>query len=88
LGSYIHITVAPRQSAWFSTNQSFTSPAPAPSKGRAGLGNLENKMLPKTGKSGLFKHCQYPRTTSIIGAPMTFGQPYVGTVSLMSHSFV
>ena len=34
----------------------------------AGLGNVENKILPSTfAENKLFKHCKYPRTASIIG---------------------
>jgi hypothetical protein len=36
-------------------------------KGGAGLGNVENKMLPSTDGRDLFKHSKYPRTASIIG---------------------
>jgi hypothetical protein len=36
-------------------------------KGGAGLGNVENKMLPSADDSKIFKHCKYPRTTTIIG---------------------
>lgn len=51
------------------------------SKGGSGCGNVESKMLPSTDAADLFKHCKYPRTTAVIGAPMTYGQPYVGTDS-------
>ena len=61
-------------------NQSFTDSSPNPSKTGAGIGNVENKMLPTADETKTFRHCQYPRTTSLIGAPMTYGQPFVGTV--------
>jgi hypothetical protein len=36
--------------------------------GGAGMGNVENKILPSTfAENKLFKHCKYPRTASIIG---------------------
>ena len=35
--------------------------------GGAGLGNVENKMLPTSDDRVLFKHSKYPRTASIIG---------------------
>lgn len=48
----------------------------------AGIGNVEDKILPSTyAEKNLFKYCKYPRTASIIGAPMTYGQPFVGTDS-------
>jgi hypothetical protein len=34
----------------------------------AGMGNVENKILPSTfAEHRLFKHCKHPRTASIIG---------------------
>eukprot|EP00934_Nitzschia_sp_Nitz4_P000388 Nitzschia sp. Nitz4//scaffold119_size111653//4704//6100//NITZ4_004173-RA/size111653-augustus-gene-0.204-mRNA-1//1//CDS//3329533785//388//frame0 len=39
---------------------------------------VQNQLLPPS-ESGLFKHSPYPRTVAMIGAPMTYGQPYVGT---------
>lgn len=39
-------------------------------------------MLPTSSPTDwqqLFQHIQRPKTVSIIGAPMTYGQPYVGT---------
>jgi len=49
--------------------------------GGAGIGNVFDKMLPSfiPSPKPLFQHCSNPKTVSIIGAPMTFGQPYVGT---------
>ena len=36
--------------------------------GGAGVGNVEDKMLPSTfNENKLFRYCQSPRTTSIIG---------------------
>jgi len=47
----------------------------------AGLGNVEDKMLPTSMQTSefMFQHINDPRTVSIIGAPMTYGQPFVGT---------
>jgi len=40
-------------------------------------------VLPSTfSEKNLFRHCKHPRTASIIGAPMSFGQPFVGTDSV------
>ncbi|KAL3943019.1 MAG: hypothetical protein SGBAC_002878 [Bacillariaceae sp.] len=54
-------------------------PGPSNKTSGAGIGNVENQLLPSMNDAELFKHCKYPRTTSIIGAPMTYGQPFVGT---------
>ena len=48
-----------------------------PHAGGAGLGNVHDRMEPST--MPLFKHTAYPHTCRVIGAPMTYGQPYVGT---------
>lgn len=61
-----------------STRRAFSA-APSDRTGGAGIGNVENKILPSTNNSMLYKHCKYPRTATLIGAPMTYGQPYVGT---------
>mmetsp|Transcript_9667 Transcript_9667/g.9326 ORF Transcript_9667/g.9326 Transcript_9667/m.9326 type:complete len:393 (-) Transcript_9667:185-1363(-) len=47
--------------------------------GGAGIGNVHDQMLPATDFSGMFKHIKRPKTASVIGAPMTHGQPFVGT---------
>ena len=47
--------------------------------GGAGLGNVQDRMIPSS-ENGLFQHTP-SKTVSIIGAPMTYGQPYVGTDS-------
>ncbi len=50
--------------------------------GGAGAGNVEDKILPSAlNGNELFRYCKSPRTASIIGAPMTYGQPFIGTVS-------
>mmetsp|Transcript_13262 Transcript_13262/g.25427 ORF Transcript_13262/g.25427 Transcript_13262/m.25427 type:complete len:368 (+) Transcript_13262:123-1226(+) len=43
----------------------------------AGLGNVHDRNEPSS--LPLFKHTSYPHTCRVIGAPMTYGQPYVGT---------
>jgi len=47
----------------------------------AGIGNVKDRMMPTCRKAfeDLFCHTKSPKTVSIIGAPMTYGQPYVGT---------
>lgn len=47
----------------------------------AGLGNVKDQMLPGDPEqtSSMYKHLKHPKTVNIIGCPMTFGQPYVGT---------
>mmetsp|Transcript_38629 Transcript_38629/g.93377 ORF Transcript_38629/g.93377 Transcript_38629/m.93377 type:complete len:375 (+) Transcript_38629:60-1184(+) len=67
--------VASRQTRLFTT----AIPGPSSETGGAGIGNVESRLLPSMNDAELFKHCKYPRTTSIIGAPMTYGQPFVGT---------
>jgi arginase len=49
--------------------------------GGIGLHNVRERMIPTSRKMDyeLFAHTSEPRTASIIGAPMTYGQPYVGT---------
>mgnify|MGYP000385323542 CR=1 FL=1 len=49
----------------------------------AGLGNVRDRMIPsaRSSRGTLYKHSAEPHTCTIIGAPMTFGQPYVGTDS-------
>ena len=52
----------------------------------AGYGNVSDQMLgrdPIVGEDRppLFQHTRMPHTCSIIGAPMTYGQPYTGTDS-------
>jgi hypothetical protein len=49
----------------------------------AGLGNVRDRMIPsaRSSRSTLYKHSKEPHTCTIIGAPMTYGQPYVGTDS-------
>ena len=52
--------------------------------GGAGVGNVKDQMIANT-EERLFRHTKRPKTVSIIGAPMTFGQPFVGTVSYSSY---
>ena len=49
--------------------------------GGAGYSNVRDQMIPslkKTDKS-MYRLCKSPLTCSLIGAPMTYGQPFVGT---------
>lgn len=43
----------------------------------AGIGNVLNQLI--KADDSLFRHVARPRTVSVIGAPMTYGQPFVGT---------
>ncbi len=43
----------------------------------AGIGNVHTQLM--KADDSLFRHTAQPRTVSIIGAPMTYGQPFVGT---------
>ncbi|KAI2500049.1 Arginase family [Fragilaria crotonensis] len=47
--------------------------------GGAGLGNVRDQMMPSLHQTDLFQHATFPKTVSILGAPMTYGQPFVGT---------
>jgi len=40
---------------------------------------IVDRMLPSGSDGSLFQHCRHPRTATIIGAPMTYGQPFAGT---------
>mmetsp|Transcript_21123 Transcript_21123/g.31264 ORF Transcript_21123/g.31264 Transcript_21123/m.31264 type:complete len:104 (+) Transcript_21123:454-765(+) len=66
---------------------SSTALASSPKAGGAGCGNVHDKMLPPSEEESnrMFKHTPRPKTVSIIGAPMTYGQPYMGTVSLFPY---
>jgi len=56
--------------------------SPERNSGGAGAGDVKDKMLPSAfDDNKLFKYCKHPRTASIIGAPMTYGQPFIGTDS-------
>mmetsp|Transcript_2056 Transcript_2056/g.4436 ORF Transcript_2056/g.4436 Transcript_2056/m.4436 type:complete len:384 (-) Transcript_2056:171-1322(-) len=67
-------------SATYSHNACLSSPEC--SSGGAGAGNVHDQVYPSAfGDKKLFKHCKHPRTASIIGAPMTYGQPFIGTDS-------
>lgn len=46
--------------------------------GGAGIGNVHTQLFPSD-DTNLFRHVAHPRTVSVIGAPMTYGQPFVGT---------
>jgi len=51
-------------------------------KAGAGYGNVKDRMIPTVkNRSHLYKHSATPHTCTILGAPMTYGQPYVGTDS-------
>ena len=58
--------LATRNSRTLKSVARYFSSAPEKKKGGSGIGNVDNKMLASTDE-GLFKHCQYPRTASIIG---------------------
>mmetsp|Transcript_16315 Transcript_16315/g.21358 ORF Transcript_16315/g.21358 Transcript_16315/m.21358 type:complete len:385 (-) Transcript_16315:166-1320(-) len=45
----------------------------------AGYGNVTDQMMTAMDGRELFTHTQAPQTCSIIGAPMTYGQPFAGT---------
>mmetsp|Transcript_13573 Transcript_13573/g.20995 ORF Transcript_13573/g.20995 Transcript_13573/m.20995 type:complete len:362 (+) Transcript_13573:87-1172(+) len=46
----------------------------------AGIGNVRDRMMPSSlCRKELFRHSRTPKTVSVIGAPMTYGQPFVGT---------
>ena len=47
------------------------------SGGGAGLGNVRDRMMASS--DDLFQHASFPKTVSILGVPMTYGQPFVGT---------
>jgi len=50
------------------------------SGGGAGIGNVQDRLLPSTvSQSRTTAFIKDPKTVSVIGAPMTFGQPYTGT---------
>lgn len=51
----------------------------AAAKGGAGLGNVTDQMKSASDGRELFKHTQPPHTCTIIGAPMSYGQPFSGT---------
>jgi len=62
-------------------SSSYTSSSNAENPAGAGYGNVHDQMLPPSQEecNRMFKHTQRPKTVSVIGAPMTFGQPYSGT---------
>lgn len=68
------------QRSYFSTITKVCSPHRT-SVVLGGLGNVHDRMLPPSTEASnlMFRHTKRPKTVSIIGAPMTFGQPYVGT---------
>jgi arginase len=49
--------------------------------GGAGYGNVRDRVIPtiRPDRAQLYRHSADPHTATIIGAPMTYGQPYVGT---------
>lgn len=63
------------------TSRQYTSNSRLLSKG-IGIGNVHDQMLPTADaaqKTLMYRHTAKPKTVSVIGAPMTFGQPFVGT---------
>ena len=65
------------------TRRNYSSTTSLLSKG-SGLGNVHDQMLPTADaaqKTLLFRHTARPLTVSVIGSPMTYGQPFVGTDS-------
>lgn len=49
--------------------------------GGMGYGLVHRQHIPADESENLFRHVASPKTVSIIGAPMTYGQPFVGTDS-------
>lgn len=73
-GRRIFCTSPPQQLRCISTTSTSLH-----SKG-IGMGNVSDQMLPSADASQvLYRHTARPMTASIIGAPMTYGQPFVGT---------
>jgi len=54
---------------------------PSPPGRGLGYGNVMDQMLSSTDGRNLFRFTKSPHTCSIIGAPMTYGQPFAGTDS-------
>lgn len=50
-------------------------------RGGMGLGIVHQQRIPADESENLFRRVASPKTVSIIGAPMTYGQPFVGTDS-------
>ncbi|KAL9189082.1 hypothetical protein ACHAXT_011572 [Thalassiosira profunda] len=50
-------------------------------RGGMGFSIVHQQHLPSEESEDLFRHVASPRTVSVIGAPMTYGQPFVGTDS-------
>ncbi|KAL7527384.1 hypothetical protein ACHAXR_001929 [Thalassiosira sp. AJA248-18] len=49
--------------------------------GGMGYGIVHQQRIPYDDSEKLFRHVVSPKTVSVIGAPMTYGQPFVGTDS-------
>mmetsp|Transcript_17698 Transcript_17698/g.32148 ORF Transcript_17698/g.32148 Transcript_17698/m.32148 type:complete len:95 (-) Transcript_17698:1155-1439(-) len=49
-------------------------------RGGMGLGIVHQQRIPADESENLFRRVASPKTVSVIGAPMTYGQPFVGTV--------
>jgi arginase len=60
-----------------------TPPTGEPKSGGLGYGLVRDRLIPsaRPSRTNLYKHSGEPHTCTIIGAPMTFGQPFVGTDS-------
>lgn len=65
------------------SSRSFSSSEFGEFKTGAGFGIVRDRVIPSYRKnsSTLFQHSADPRTCTIVGAPMTYGQPFVGTDS-------
>eukprot|EP00579_Thalassiosira_antarctica_P008549 CAMPEP_0201879124 /NCGR_PEP_ID=MMETSP0902-20130614/10083_1 /ASSEMBLY_ACC=CAM_ASM_000551 /TAXON_ID=420261 /ORGANISM="Thalassiosira antarctica, Strain CCMP982" /LENGTH=362 /DNA_ID=CAMNT_0048406877 /DNA_START=264 /DNA_END=1352 /DNA_ORIENTATION=- len=50
-------------------------------RGGMGLGIVHQQRIPADDSENLFRRVASPKTVSVIGAPMTYGQPFVGTDS-------
>jgi len=51
-----------------------------PTVPKMGIGNVQDQMLPTSlSNQNFYRHVARPLTVSIIGAPLTYGQPYIGT---------
>mmetsp|Transcript_8693 Transcript_8693/g.14192 ORF Transcript_8693/g.14192 Transcript_8693/m.14192 type:complete len:385 (+) Transcript_8693:193-1347(+) len=50
-------------------------------RGGMGLGIVHQQRIPADDSENLFRRVASPKTVSVIGAPMTYGQPFFGTDS-------
>ena len=72
------ITAIPRRTRTAAL-RAFTTDADSSKSTGAGYGNVRDRVI--ASRENLFRHTPSPHTCSIIGAPMTYGQPFVGTDS-------